>query len=99
MRATERETTVSYSDDGRDVQIYTCIRRDITAMRKKEQFTLTEEGTHVDGTPYAYFTIPREKFDIARAAKSTRTMTDEAKQKLAERLASSRSKKKDVEDE
>lgn len=99
MKAEERETTCSYTDDGTDVVIYTCIRKDITTMKKKEQFTLVDEGKYSDGTLYANFTIPREKFDIGRAARSSRVMTDEAKQKLVERLAASRAEKTEAVDD
>ena len=35
MITSERETTITYTDAGEAVQIYTCIRRDITALKKK----------------------------------------------------------------
>ena len=35
MIASERETTVTYTDADEAVQVYTCIRRDITALKKK----------------------------------------------------------------
>ena len=37
MIASERETTITYTDADEAVQIYTCIRRDITALKKKAQ--------------------------------------------------------------
>lgn len=93
MEASERETSIVYSDDSEYVEIFTCIRKDITAMKNKEQFELVEEGKYSDGTSFANFRIPRSKFDIGKAAKFTRNLTDEQRQERAARMQAVRDKK------
>ena len=90
MIAAERETCVAFTDADEDVHIYTCRRQDITAMRKKPQFTEVRSGRYGDGTEWATFSIPRSEFSIARAAKVRRNLTDEQRQELAQRLHDSR---------
>lgn len=57
MIASERETTITYTDADEAVQIYTCIRRDITALKKKlsRGVVLLKEGTHLDAQPTPSF--------------------------------------------
>jgi len=86
MQRSEVETVVAYSDDCLEVEIFSCIRKDITAMKKKEQFRLLREGSYKDGTAWAVFSIDRSKFDIARSAKSTRNLSDEQRQEIADRF-------------
>lgn len=93
MHAEERETSITYSDADDQVVIFTCIRKDITALKKKEQFTLTEEGKYKDGTAHATFTIPRDRFNIAGAARTTRALSDEQRKAQGERLAAARQKR------
>lgn len=69
MIAAERETIVNYSDADEAVMIFTCIRPDISALRKRAGVTLVAEGTYRDGSPWARFEIPRESFDLCRAVK------------------------------
>lgn len=62
-------------------------------MKKKSQFKLVEEGAYADGTLWANFEIPIDRFDIARAAKGTRNHTPESRQKAAEALKQYRESK------
>lgn len=73
MISSERETTITYTDADEAVQIYTCIRRDITALKKKAErgVVLLEEGTHLDGTAYAKFEVPVELWRPGNAIKRT----------------------------
>lgn len=73
MIASERETTITYTDADEAVQIYTCIRRDITALKKKlsRGVVLLEEGTHRDGTVYAKFQVPIDLWRLGNAIKRT----------------------------
>lgn len=90
MNASERETTITYADGDEVVQIYTCIRRDITAMSKKEQFVEIERGFYPGKVLWAKFEILREDFDVARAAKTKRNLSDEQRQALSDRLKKAR---------
>ena len=93
----ERETTVTYTAADDLVRIYTCIRRDITALKKKDQFTVESEGRTKDGTPYCNFTIPVEKFNLANAAKRTLNLSEEEKQIRRERFEAARAKRGNTE--
>ena len=82
--AYERETTVVMSDGDPLVRISTAQRTVITALRKKEAFTETATGFH-EKTEWAEFTIPRKKFNLAKAVKATRVLTDEQREELRQR--------------
>ena len=90
MVSEERETTIAYTDAYDTINIYTCIRKDITAMKKKEQFVLIDEGAYPDGTIWAKFEISRDKFDIARAAKGSRNLSEEQRAALSARMSKQR---------
>lgn len=81
MIASERETTITYTDADEAVQIYTCIRRDITALKKKHSrgVALLEEGTHRDGTVYATFQVPINLWRPGNAIK--RTVSEASRQR------------------
>ena len=97
MIASERETVITYSDEDNVVEIFTCIRKDITAMSKKDQFEKVASGSYADGTLWARFRIDRSRFDIARSAKGQRkNQTEEQRQASAERLALARERKRDA---
>ena len=83
MIASERETTITYTDDDKAVQIYTCIRRDITALKKKliRGVVLLEEGTHLDGTAYAEFEVPMELWSVASGVKRTVSDAEKARRR------------------
>lgn len=81
MIASERETTITYTDADETVQVYTCIRRDITALKKKAErgVVLLEEGTHLDGTTYARFEVPMNLWRLGNAVK--RTVSEASRQR------------------
>ena len=83
--AFERETTVTMSDGDPLVRIWTCQRTTITRLRKKPE-AFREVASGHDGTrEWAEFTIPAERFNLARGAKGRRTLTEEQREQLAER--------------
>lgn len=88
MIAAERETTIAYTDADEFVSIYTCRRQDITTIRKKldKGVILEREGTHADGTPFAYFKIPSKRFSVSRAVQHAVTLTPEERGRRAERM-------------
>lgn len=90
LSASERETAANYTDGDEVVRIFTCIRRDITAMRKKEQFVEIKTGFYPGKVMWSEFEILREDFDIARAAKTKRNLSDEQRQALSDRLKNAR---------
>ena len=81
MISSERETTITYTDADEAVQVYTCIRRDITALKKKlsRGVVLLEEGTHLDGTTYAKFKVPTKLWRLGNAVKRTVSETQRAR--------------------
>ena len=86
MISSERETTITYTDADEAVQIYTCIRRDITALKKKlgRGVVILEEGTHRDGTVYAKFQVPIDLWRPGNAIKRTVSETQRVRgRKLA----------------
>lgn len=90
MNASERETTVTYTDGDEVVQIYTCIRKDITAMSKKEQFVEVARGFYPGKVLWAKFEILRDDFALDRAAKTKRNLSPEQRQALSDRLKAAR---------
>ena len=86
MIAAERETVVTMTDADDVVRIWTCRRRDITAMSKKPAFCRVDGGTYEDGTEWAVFTISDRGFDVARGARGTRTLTEAQRAANADRL-------------
>lgn len=71
MIAAERETSIAYTDADTEVLIYTCRRSDITRLRGKlgRGVRQVESGHHADGTPFARFAIPLDRFNLAGAVK------------------------------
>lgn len=88
--ASERETVVAYTQDDTVIRVYSCIRSDINKMRKKSAYTLVKEGEYEGGVAWAVFEIPRDKFDIGRAARATRTLTPEQAEAARLRLQKAR---------
>jgi hypothetical protein len=88
MIAEERETSITYSDADEQVLIYTCRRPDITALKKKlgQGVTLEREGVYEDGSPFAYFRIPRALFSVSRAVRSTQALSPEQRAARSERM-------------
>ena len=83
--AFERETIIRMSDGDDLVNIWTAQRTVMTALNKKpEQFTAVASG--FDGVnTWAEYTIPKKKFNLAKAAKATRNLTPEQREAYAER--------------
>ena len=83
MIASERETTITYADADEAVQIYTCIRRDITALKKKlsRGVVLLKEGTHLDGTAYAEFQVPMRLWSVSSGIKRTVSDAEKARRR------------------
>lgn len=71
MIAAERETSVAYTDADAEVLIYTCRRSDISRLRGKlgRGVRQVELGHHADGTPFARFAVPLDRFNLAGAVK------------------------------
>lgn len=96
MIAGERETVATLTDADDYVRVYTCRRPDITALKKKldKGVILDREGVHSDGSPFAYFRIPKSSFDISRGVKGTRTLTPEQREALSERMKDVQNRKR-----
>ena len=82
----ERETTITGTEADDTLQIWSCRRRHITAMRKHPAFTETETGT-IPGTTteYAKFTIADSDWNPASGGRRRREMTDEQRKELSDR--------------
>lgn len=87
--AFERETTVTMSDGDPLVRIWTCQRPTITRLRKKPEAFLEVASGHDGIREWAEFTIPAERFNLARGAKGRRTLTEEQREQLADRARKS----------
>ncbi len=86
MVAEERETTVTVTDVCEYVQIYSCRRKDITALRKNPKVTITREGV-ADGSPFVFATVPATEWSPVSGIKRTaKPLTEEQKQERAARL-------------
>ena len=74
--AFERETTITLSDGDTLVRIWSARRKDITRMRKKPEI-FTEIRAWNDGVNgNAEFTVPRDRFNIASAARPKRDLSE-----------------------
>jgi hypothetical protein len=87
----ERETTITLSDGDDLVHIYTAQRTVITQLRKRPAFTEIDAG-EFEGSIWAEFTIPADQWSPATGVKRTRTLTDEQRATLTERLRSVRAR-------
>lgn len=90
----ERETTITGTEADDVLQIWSCRRRHITAMRKHPAFTETETGT-IPGTTteYAKFTIANADWNPASGGRRKRNMTDEQRAELSARARKNFGKK------
>ena len=79
MIAAERETSLAYTDADAEVLIYTCRRSDITRLRGKlgRGVRQVESGHHTDGTPFARFAVPLDRFNLAGAVKRVAAVASE----------------------
>lgn len=62
----------------------------ITKFRKDDRFTETAAGTHLDGSAWAEFTIPADRWNPASGAKRSRNLSEEQRAAVAERLKKGR---------
>jgi len=90
LHATERETTVTITDADDTVRIWTAQRRYIGRLRRHPAYAEIATGFH-DGSEWAEFTIPADRWNPATGAKRERApMTDEQRAEAAARLARAR---------
>ena len=82
----ERETTLTMSDGDDHVRINTAQRTMITALRKKPAFTEVATGFH-GTTEWAEFTIPKARFNLAKAAKIAQNLTSEQRESRRANMA------------
>ena len=85
----ERETVINISDGDDVVRIWSAQRAAIGKMRRNPLFTEVKSGEH-DGSIWAEFTIPANKFSFG--AKRQVVMTEEQKAAAAARLAAARTR-------
>ena len=84
LSADERETTIVACDGDEFVRIDSSRRKDITALRRRQNVTEVASGFH-GGTEWARFLVPAHLFDVARGVRIPRTLSDEQRATLAER--------------
>lgn len=82
----ERETTVTGTEADDMLQVWSCRRRHITAMRKHPAFTEVETGT-IPGTTteYAKFTIADSDWNPASGGRRKREISDKRRAELSAR--------------
>lgn len=90
MMRSEQETTITYAADDELVKAFTCLPRDLRKFQRDKRWTQVAGGTYKDGTEWGEFSCPSEGFNPARAAKSSRSMTDEQRAAAAARLHAAR---------
>lgn len=83
--AHERETVIVSSDGDAAVRIWTAQRKFINRLRKDQRFTELRSGI-TDGTEWAEFEIPATDWNPVSGAKRKRSLTDEQRREVAERL-------------
>lgn len=87
MMRSEQETTITYAADDEQVKAFTCLPRDLRKFQRDKRWMQVGGGIYKDGTEWGEFTCPSEGFNPARAAKSSRPMTEEQRAASAARLA------------
>lgn len=85
ISADERETVLTMSDADDVVRVWSAQRRQISALRANPLWTEIRSGS-IEGTPFAEFTAPAEGFIVAKGAKRTRNVSDEARAARSERM-------------
>jgi len=83
MEAIERETVISWNDAEDTVNVFTCHKRIIAKMEKlgaivKDKCVLNGRLRHIE------YEIPKSRINVTLSAK--RTLSDEQKQRLGERM-------------
>lgn len=79
----EQETIVTGTNDQETWEIYSSIRRHITAMRKHPAFTEIEHGFE-GTTPWARFTVKSADWNPASGGKHRKAMTPEQRARMVE---------------
>ena len=80
----EQETIVTGTNAQDTLEIYSSIRRHITAMRKHPTFTEVESGFE-DASEWARFRIPLADWNPATGGRRRREMTEEQRAELSAR--------------
>lgn len=88
----EQETIITQNRLDDFVSVYTSNPFDIRYFKSREEFTLVEEWLDADTgeVEAAAFSLPKERANIRKIVKSTRNLTDEQRQELADRLSKAR---------
>lgn len=95
LTAPERETTVISTDGDDLVTVETAQRRYLTRLRKNARFLEVAQG-EFEGSEWARFTIPASEWNPATGAKRKRSLTDEQRGELRDRLANARTHRGDA---
>jgi hypothetical protein len=82
--AAERETVITFSDEGDTAAVWTAQRPIITKLKKNAGATLIEEGKF-EGTAWARFEIAAGLISF-RSTRVKRELTDEQRAALGKRL-------------
>lgn len=82
----EMETTITYTMADENVHVFSCIKRDVSAMKKDPNYTLVK----VVGKGH-FFTIPVDKFRFG--SRKEYNLTAEQRAAAAERMAKARAAK------
>lgn len=88
----EQETIITQNRVDDSVSIYTSNTHDIRYFKSRKEFTLIQEwfDAETGEVEAASFTLPKERANIRKIVKSTRKLTDEQRQELADRLKTAR---------
>jgi hypothetical protein len=89
LSSSERETTISSTDDDDLIRIYTCQRANLNKLRKHPRVSEISSG-HYGTTEHATFTIAKSDWDPVRGIRHVRNMTFHQKRAVGERLAAAR---------
>lgn len=89
LTASERETTILFTDDSEKVLIDSTQKGQIGKMRRHAKFTEIDSGFY-GTTEWARFEILASEWNVATGAKRNSNQTPEQKQRAAERLRAAR---------
>ena len=84
----EQETIITQNRADDTVSIYTSNTHDIRYFKSRKEFTLVQEwfDAETGECEAASFTLPKDRANIRKIVKSTRNLSDEQRQALADRL-------------
>ena len=89
MISEEQETVITTHQGAPYVQIWTAQRRFISALDKNPTAELIKRGEY-EGSPWAQYRVPADRWSPTSGIKRQITLTDEQKQALAVRLKTAR---------